>query len=170
MLALTWLELAPRYKMADVWPQLDRVDLLHAPFVFTAADMRAYDWDHQEIWLNESAMLRIGRAQADRLLLDPVGRAFVVTLGDERLYGGVFYYEGGAAGIQFPVIHALGQPIEFLRIRPSLSRGWTPQEPYLAAQCQAIASPRLADWLTQQGLIGPIPAGKRPRDPWVRDP
>ena len=36
MLALTWLELEPRYKMADVWPQLDRVDVSQAPFVFTA--------------------------------------------------------------------------------------------------------------------------------------
>jgi hypothetical protein len=169
VLALTWLDLKPRYRMQDVWTQLAQVDLGEAPFVFTDADLRAYDWDHQEIWLNEGAMTRIARTQADRLLLDPIGRAFVVTLDRERLYGGVFYYEGGAAGIQFPVIHALGQPIEFLRIRPALGSGWTPQEPHLATQCQAIANPRLADWLAQEELIRPIPAAKRPRDPWATD-
>ena len=90
----------------------------------------------------------------------------MVTLAGERLYGGVFYREYGAAGIQFPVFHALGEPIEFLRIRPSLGCGWTPHEPYLAAQCAAIANPRLAAWLAQEELIRAIPPAKRPPDPW----
>ena len=155
--------------MQDVWPQLVDVDLSRAQFVFTASDLRAYDWDRQEIWLNEPAITRVARAQADKLLLHAAGAVFVVTLHQERLYGGVFYDQGGAAGIQFPVMHALGQPIEFLRIRPALCRGWAPHEPDLAAQCAAIANPRLAAWLAHQELVRPIPPDRRPPDPWAKD-
>jgi hypothetical protein len=170
VLPLRWTDLGYRYTMPEVWPQLAQADLSQAEFVFDESDIRAYDWEHQEIWLAHATVVRLARTRTDRLLRDAIGRAFVATLARDRLYGGLFYNEGGAAAIRFPVIHALGEPISVLRIRPALGHGWTPDEPYLAAQCAAIANPVLADWLAQEELIRSIPCAKRPRDPWARDP
>ena len=168
VLTLVWTDLRHRYRMDEVWPELACADLRNPAFVFTETDLRAYDWDHQEIWLNQPAIDRFVHARPDQRSWSIPAHAFVVTLGEERLYGGVFYDEHGAAAIRFPVIHALGTPVEFLRIRPALGGGWFPEQ--LAAQRQAIANPRLAEQLARAGLIQSIPEVARPRDPHVLPP
>lgn len=70
VLALRWDELEHRYKMQDVWPRLAQADLGQAAFVFDDSDLRAYDWDHQEIWLNQAAIVRVARTRTDQLLRD----------------------------------------------------------------------------------------------------
>lgn len=161
-----WPDLGLRYSMAESWPVLSKIDLTQSPLVFDAADIHIYDWAHQEIWLTESCIQRMRDSNAFALLNDAVGRGFVVTLEGERLYGGLFYPEYGAAGIRFPVIHVVGQSGGVLRVRPALGHGWTPASPYVAEQCRAIADPRLADWLRGKKLLSDSPPSERPSDPW----
>ena len=42
-------------------------------------------------------MTRLQDAGGERLIHDPIGRAFITTLNHERLYGGLCYDPGGAA-------------------------------------------------------------------------
>lgn len=163
VLDLQWTDLGMRYYMDEVWPQLAQANLDAAHLVFTPAHFRAYDWTHQEIWLSETGVARLGPAEA-AFLLHALGRAFVVTLDGERLYGGVFYPPVGAAALHFPVMHALGQPLEFLRIRPAQGSSWAPQAPHLAAQCRVIANPAIESWLAREGLLREIPASRRPSE------
>jgi hypothetical protein len=95
-------------------------------FVFDESDVRAHDWEHQEIWPTQQTVLRLAHTRADELLRSAVGRAFVVTLAGRRLYVALFYPQCGAAAIRFPVIHALGEPLTFLRIRPAVGYTRTP--------------------------------------------
>jgi hypothetical protein len=158
LLNLQWPDLqSPRYRMEDVWPQLAVASLADAPFVLTE-----YDWVRQEVCLNEVGMARIGPTEARELFQDSVGRAFVVVLHDQRLYGGAFYLPGMPPAIRFPVIHALGEPIELLRIRPGLGGPWVPEVPRLAAQCRAIANPVLEAWLAKEELSRTMPDSRRP--------
>jgi len=170
VLNLDWSDLGFRYTTQDVWPVLTSADLAQRRLLLEEPDIRTYDWDHQEVWLSDPAIRRLVQCAADKLLRNAVGQAFVVTLDDDRLYGGLFYDQGGAAAIRFPVIHALGEPTIVLRIRPALGYGWAPNEPYLAAQCQAIANPRLFARLSQRDLLGSMPGSQRPLDPWERRP
>lgn len=167
VLPLSWPDMGFPYTMPEVWGRLAEADLSQAAFVFGEADLRAYDWEHQEIWLTRATVLGLVRTGTDKLLRAAVGRAFVVTLAGRRLYGGLFYPEGGAAAIRFPVIHALGEPLTFLRIRPALGRSWTPDMPDLAKQCEAIGDSVLASWLAKEDLLCAIPDAVRPRDPWA---
>lgn len=141
------------YTMAKASARLAQADLRQAVLVLHESDIEGYDWGHQEVRLALAAVARLERSRADRLLRSAVGRAFVVTLAGRRLYGGLFYPQGGAAAIRFPVIHALGEPLAILRIRPAQGHGWTPGEPRLAEQCAAIADPALADWLARAKLM-----------------
>jgi hypothetical protein len=168
VLRLSWPEMGFPYTMPEVWGRLSETDLSQAVFVFDEADLRAYDWEHQEIWLTQATVLRLVRAGTDKLLSDAIGRAFVVTLAGRRLYGGLFYPEAGAAAIRFPVVHALGEPLAFLRIRAALGYSWTPDIPDFAAQREAIADSALASWLAAKGLLCSIPDAVRPPDPWAR--
>jgi hypothetical protein len=164
VLPLRWPDLGNRYTQAEVWPALARADLAGAEFVFGETDVRAYDWDHQEIWLANACTDRIVQTGADKLLRHALGQAFVVTLDGRRLYGGLFYYPGGAAAIRFPVIHALGKPTTFLRIRPGLGRAWARGEADAPGPRNVIADSELFEHLERQRLIQTIPADIRPYD------
>jgi hypothetical protein len=168
VLPLNWSEMGLPYPMGEAWGSLAKSDLSRAIFVFDGGDLRAYDWEHQEIWLTDATVLRLARTGMDKLLREAVGRAFIVTLAGRRLYGGLFYPEGGAAAIRFPVIHAIGEPLTFLRMRPALGRGWIPGDAGFAAQAEAIADSVLEAWLAKAGLLCSIPGPVRPRDPRAR--
>lgn len=159
VLNLCWTDFRYRYTTEEVWPILAEVSLDNPAFLIDETDIRLYDWQHQEIWLTSLTMTRLHEAGGVRLLRDAVGRAFIVTLNHERLYGGLFYDPGGAAAIRFPVIHSLGEPVEVLRIRPALGSGWEPDSPHFAAQCQAIADPSIFTRLAERNLLGTPAAG-----------
>jgi hypothetical protein len=168
VLPLSWPDMGFPYTMPEVLARLAGTDLSQAVLVFDEADFRGYDGERQEIWLTQTTVLGLVRTRTDKLLRAAVGRAFVVTLAGRRLYGGLFYPQGGAAAIRFPVIHVLGEPLTFLRIRPALGNSWTLDTPDLAAQRAAIADSALASWLAKQDLLCSIPDALRPRDPWAR--
>jgi hypothetical protein len=170
ILNLQWPDLRHRYLMEEVWPQLATVSLADSPFVLTEDDIRAYDWEQQEIWLSDLGMARIGPIQAKALFHSALGRAFVVTLHGQRLYGGVVYEAYSPPAIRFPVLHAFGAPIEFLRIRPGLCQPWDPTNPYLAGVRQVIANPTLEKWLADHELIRQIPPERRPAEPGLWSP
>jgi hypothetical protein len=149
VLPLSWPDLELPYTLPKVWRGLARTDLSEALFVFEEDDLRAYDGDHQEMWLAEATVLRLARTRMDNILRAAVGRA-------------------GAAAIRFPVIHALGEPLAFLMIRPALGHSSAPNMQCLAEQRELIADSVLASWLAKQGLLGSIPDNIRPRDPWFR--
>jgi len=146
-----WVELGFKYTRDGVWPVLARAELGGALLALRESDFDVYDWDRHEAWLSEDGAGRLVRAWTD----DPhavLGRAFVVTLDAERLYGGVFYVEGGAAALQFPVIHLLGTPVRGLRIRPSQGKTCDDAVPAAEEYCRAIADSRLLDWFRHCGL------------------
>jgi hypothetical protein len=166
VLPLLWPDLGFRYTMAESWPILARTDLTKSLLVLGVADIQTYDWTNQEIWLTDTCLQRMRDTNTARLVLDTVGRGFVVTLEGTRLYGGLLIHDYGAAAIRFPVIHAVGPSRGVLRVRPALGNGWTPANPYVADQCRVIANPRLADWLRAKKLLSDGPPSERPREPW----
>ena len=170
VLRLHWRDLGTPYTMKHLWPQLANADLHQAAFVFAASDIDTYDWKHQEMWLTPDATKRLGRTAADSLVRNALGQAFVVTLDGQRLYGGLFYSEGGAAAIRFPVIHALGEPVALLRIRPRLGPRSASDDSDVTEHARAIANPALEHSLSRDGLIRSVPLAERPSDPWAREP
>jgi hypothetical protein len=153
ILRLQWPDLGLKYTKREVWPLLAATDLDDGLLALSEADIQTYDWDRQEVWLNETGIARLADAWTEDVGA-ALGRAFVVTLDDARIYGGLFYYEGGAAAIRFPVIHLIGRPAQGLRIRPSMGETCDDPVPRVAEHCRTIADARILDWFVQRGLCG----------------
>ena len=164
ILPLTWTDLEYRYTYSEIWPTLREIDLGAALLVLSQADFQAYDWTHHELWLRPDTVDRLQAAGLSDLFRDAADHAFVVTLEGRRLYGGLIYYEGGAAAIRFPVIHALGERRSILRIRPALGAGSGFNDPLFAPMMQRIAAPELEAWLQAQQLLTAGPKTERPRE------
>lgn len=162
VLPLTWSDLGLRYTFAEVWPALAAADLNRALLVLGEPQFQAYDWTHQELWLTAEAGRQLAADGRDRLFANPLGQAFVVTLGTERLYGGLMYNPDGAAALEFPVMHALGTPRQVLRIRPSLGSAWKSDAALGPPAHTRIADPRIAAWLREHKLLVTDPPANRP--------
>lgn len=103
------------YTAEDFWPQLQRCALEESPFVLESRDIETYDWRSHELLLTQDASERFlamrssveSDLSVDEFLehVDLTGTAFVVFVGGEFQYAGVFYEPGGAARIEFPVSH-----------------------------------------------------------------
>lgn len=86
VLPITWSELGWRYTFAEVWPALASTHLALALLVLGESHFQAYDWTHQELWLAAPTVRVLEADGRARLFDNPAGQAFVVTLGDKRLY------------------------------------------------------------------------------------
>ncbi len=113
------------YKHETAWAHLRSVSLAEALITLTACDLDSYEWDTQSLTLSRSASRRLLAAlpsaarredgveklvalteelgwgnEIERALK---GRSFVVLLGEERLYGGIFLDPPSQMPIEFPV-------------------------------------------------------------------
>jgi hypothetical protein len=101
-----WPSTLDGYTTEEVWPQLEKCMTKPALFVVETTDVDSYCWDLHYIELTPQASSRLRAALGDEWVrFGGSNQGFVATLGEERLYGGTFYEEFGAAAIQFPVIH-----------------------------------------------------------------
>lgn len=164
ILPLTWTDLKYRYTYSEVWPTLREADLGTSLLVLSPPDFQAYDWTHHELWLRADTVDRLQATGLNQLFREAADHAFVVTLEGQRMYGGLFYYEGGAAAIRFPVIHVLGAGHRVLRIRPALGAGSSFNDPRFAAEMQWIGAPQLGAWLQSHHLLATTPVADRPQE------
>lgn len=125
ILQQSWGKLSLGYKSAPAFSRLRETSLADALITLAGSDIESYEWDTQTIRLTDAASRRLLAAlpnaeqrekgvQALTALTESLGwgnpveralytRAFVVLLGDERLYGGVFLDPPSQMGIDFPV-------------------------------------------------------------------
>lgn len=107
---LSSLELGSDLRVA--WDIIQRVYLTTIAFSLTENDVESYDWSEQVIVFTPEASSRLisTLAGSDSEKLSPTQvlgyRAFLVTLNDKPIYGGVFMFPPSAMGIKYPVIYA----------------------------------------------------------------
>jgi hypothetical protein len=82
----------------NIKPVIQGLNLDQPFFVITVADIETYDWGRQTITLTKDATQRMG----DRWQF--YHRIFVVTLGKDRLYGGLMTHQLSAERFEFPAI------------------------------------------------------------------
>jgi hypothetical protein len=123
-----------------VWDIIQRVYPTTIAFSLTENDVESYDWSEQVIVFTPEASSRLisTLAGSDSEKLSPAYatqvlgyRAFLVTLNDQPIYGGVFMLPPSAMGIKYPVIYAQLADEKFsLKIRPIHSfTGYASVEP-----------------------------------------
>ncbi|HEX9731753.1 MAG TPA: hypothetical protein VGG06_07160 [Thermoanaerobaculia bacterium] len=94
------------YTTRELRPQLGKCPLEGATFVVETADVDSYCWDRHTIELTREGTDRLVAALGENWVrYHGRNQAFVATLGEKRLYAGVFYLEYAAAAISFPIIH-----------------------------------------------------------------
>jgi hypothetical protein len=89
------------------WPVFKETDLEKSIWIITENEIESYDWSQQSITLTAKASVRLQEIFSEELSLTfgLAEQAFVVTLGEEILYGGIFMEEGVARGVRYPVIY-----------------------------------------------------------------
>ncbi len=110
------------YDLTNAWRTLKSTPIENNTlFSITESDIALYDWPAQEIYLTQRsaerfrAILLPGKRLSHALEMRP----FVVTLGDQRLFGGVVLYLMSARGIGYPVLYIDETPKAFkLSLRP----------------------------------------------------
>lgn len=85
VLPLAWADLGHRHACPDVWPTLAAAPLSTASLGLGEADILAYDWGHQELWLKPETAQRLHGTGQDSLLRPAPGLAFVIALDSERM-------------------------------------------------------------------------------------
>jgi hypothetical protein len=130
ILKQSWGSLGLGYQHETSWAKLRSVSLADALLTITAEDLESYEWATQSLTLTENATRRLVAALpsatrreegAEKLtaLTERLGwgsaveralytRPFVVLLGDERLYGGIFLDPPSQMAIDFPVARCSG--------------------------------------------------------------
>jgi len=108
------------YTAEEFWPRIVKCPLDQARVVLDTGDIESYDWQAHELLLTPDGsrrFLAMGLSlEADFLAeLESTGTAFVVSVGRDFQYAGVFYVPEGAAAIRFPVCHleSRGQQVLF---------------------------------------------------------
>lgn len=71
VLNLQWPDLRFRYTIQDVWPILASADLGQRLLLFEEPDVKRYDWEHQEVWLSDSAIHRLVQTEGDNFYAMP---------------------------------------------------------------------------------------------------
>jgi hypothetical protein len=113
------------YEPARAWAVLQALDWSSPLLTLSDDDVDGFDWHRQELVLSSSSSNRFRRALPVRgrgTLAHPPEHAFVVSLGDAMLYGGIFLAGISAMGIRFPVIYVVDRSeLVALQIRPTHS-------------------------------------------------
>jgi hypothetical protein len=122
MLKKFWHDLGHCYFPQHAWPRIEQLDLADSAFVVGPEDVESYHWPDQVITLTSAASARLWGTFGSKELfrLECLKGVFVATLGDRKLYGGVFIESISAAAIQFPVIYLTKSGARYLlTLRPS---------------------------------------------------
>lgn len=93
------------YQHDQSWRILSGIDLADSTFVINDSDIESYDWSNQRITLTETISSQLETAVGGDPSIRLDQGAFVVTLGDARLYGGLFLQPGSARAIDYPAIY-----------------------------------------------------------------
>lgn len=117
------LGLSPDYK--STWAKLQQVYKTGIAVSINVDDIQTYDWTNQIITLTpeKSKNLIATMFQTANEQQDPsqalLGRAFVVELKGNAIYGGIFHFHPSAMAINFPVIYSVYDGEKFsLTLRP----------------------------------------------------
>lgn len=155
----TWNSLKLKYELQPAWATLQQVYTTTTAFDIGVEAIEAYDWSEQKITLTSEASsgLIAALAKSDAARLHPETmldmRAFVVTLGDEPIYGGIFLMPMSAMGIKFPVVYTNYQDNRLsFTMRPthSILKDYSKVEP----TWYGIKDPHIEESLRLAGKLG----------------
>lgn len=136
------------YERTFAWTKLQTLDWSAPSFVVTDADVAWLDWARQELALSPDASSRFRsaiRVTGHGTFTHPGQHAFIVSLDDRNLYGGILLAPISAMGIRFPVIYVNDRPeLVELQIRP-VNTGPTPYEKVALAARSTIELPALRE-------------------------
>jgi hypothetical protein len=135
------------YTVESSWSLLIEWYLTDSTFVIDTSDVDNYDWEQHVITLTPEASANF--YSAFELAKYPL--AFVVTVNDKPMYGGIFLFRQSAMGILFPVIYedyTDGKVTFTIRPRHDIFDNYQPADDW-----HGINNPVIKDVLVKAGKI-----------------
>lgn len=143
------------YKLEKCWPLLKQADVKDSDFVISQNDIETYNWSNQTITLTLEATNRLkGTFSGDLSNLGFERIAFVTTLDDEWLYGGIFL-DLSQQPYSFPLIFTDSSGTQaILYLRPSAPRHPIQDyQQYSASQRELIEIGKVHDFFKGLGKL-----------------